>query len=155
LLKKLSNANRQISDVYLWVINDYNKKCNYPLDLIQHVFLLVCEQDKDFIIQLATTGKLKGYVCKLLYNTNRWQRTEYSKQLAANEIPTENINDIADECYQEIIIPLHKIHWYKAEVLKIYAEIGNYRGVAEKTGIHHCSIFQTVKQAKNEIKRLL
>jgi len=151
----LHKADRQISDVYVWVVDVHNKNIKYSIDLIQHVFVIICEQDKDFILDLASRGKLKAYVVRMLYNTNRWSKSNYAKEQATNEIPTESFADIPDEQFSEINIPLNKIYWYKAEVLKLYAEIGNYRGVAEKTGIPTASIFQTVKQAKNEIKRLL
>jgi len=151
----VNEANTYISEVYLWVKNTHNKQGNYGEDLIQYVFCIICEEDKDFIVSLAKQGKLRSYVCKILFNTRRWQRTEYHKQLAANEIPTEVFKEVADQSYSEIEIPLNKLYWYKARVLELYAELGNYRAVSEKTTIPLCSIFNTVQQARKEIKKHL
>lgn len=151
----MNEANTYISEVYLWVKNTHNKQGNYDDDLIQYVFCIICEEDKEFIVSLAKQGKLRSYVCKILFNTRRWQRTEYNKQLAANEIPTEVFKEVADYQYNEIEIPLNKLYWYKARVLELYAELGNYRAVSEKTTIPLCSIFNTVQQARKEIKKHL
>jgi len=124
-------------------------------DLIQHVFKLVCEQEDKFINELIANNKLKHYVAKVIYNTKRWHRTEWAKQQAALEIPTESFNEINLEEYQEITIPLEKLHWFKSEILKLYAELGSYRAVAEKTQINVSAVHKYVTQAKKEIKQLI
>lgn len=139
-----------IAEVYKECIATYG--CN---DLIQHVFKLVCELEENFINELIKNGKLRHYVAKLIYNTKRWQRTEWSKQKAVNEIPTESFNENAFEVYDEITIPLEKLHWFKSEILKLYVELGSYRAVAEKTTINVSAVHKYVKQAKKELKALL
>lgn len=124
-------------------------------DLIQFVFAKICEQDDTFIASLIDNGKLRHYIAKLIYNTKHWQRTEWTKQMAAKEIPTEIFNEKADEKYNELEIPIEKIYWFKAEILKLYAELGTYRAVALKTGINVSAVFKYVNAARNDIKQLI
>ena len=48
-----------------------------------------------------------------------------------------------------------KMHWYKVQVLKEYAELGTYQAVSNKTKIPLTSIFKTVQEARKEIKAKL
>lgn len=139
-----------ITEVYNECIKTYG--CT---DLIQFVFTKVCEQDDTFIGSLVENGKLRHYVAKLIYNTKHWQRTEWTKQQAKQEIPTENFFEAVDEHYEEIDLPLDKLHWFKCEILKLYAELGSYRAVAEKTTINVSAVHKYVTQAKKELKQLL
>lgn len=151
----MHKADRHIANVYEWIKENNKRVGGYSCDLIQHVFCIICEEDKDFIVDLANRQKLKGYVIKILYNTSKWQRTNYSKQLAENEVPTDIFEDVPDTVYEEIDIPLHKLHFYKAGILELYAALGNYRAVSRQTTIPISNIFDTVKKARKEIIKLL
>lgn len=144
------NRNQAITEVYNECITTYG--CT---DLIQFVFAKICEQDDIFIGSLIDNGKLKHYIAKLIYNTKHWQRTEWTKQQAVKEIPTENFNDLPLENYNELEIPIEKIYWFKAEILKLYSELGTYRAVAKKTGINVSAVFKYVNAARNDIKQLI
>lgn len=122
-------------------------------EVLQHTFTeLLCKPEAE-ILDLHARNKLTAYVAKMLVNMVRWQRSSFRK-LEAKETPLESLTDVLDEiAVDEIVIPLHKIHWYEAKILELYADLGTYRKVAEVTGIPHISIFHTVQNARKNIKK--
>jgi DNA-directed RNA polymerase specialized sigma24 family protein len=144
-------------------------------DLKQHVFLQLFEQKEAFIHDLNSRGKLKAYIVKMLYNTARFSRTKFSKEMgkevsfgdigevserlcqqSAFEI-TRGTNDLRtkDDEFEELNCAVSKIYWYKSQLLKLYSEVGTYKKVSEVTGIPVASVFATITQARKEIKQLL
>lgn len=151
--------NELISDLYLskdiGIIKGKIKPADIADDVIQHAFLELCLLSEELIQDLHARGKLQHFCVKLIYNTANWSNGTLKKQLG-RETPTEDFSDIVDDDEpQEINLPMHKLHWYKSEVLKLYAELGTYQKVADITHIPMCSIYNTVKQAKKEIKQFI
>lgn len=125
-------------------------------DLKQHVFCELYAKPPEFIIDLKSRGKLRGYISSMVWSISKMKRTNsFARQFGVNETPTDTIPDVAEE--RETIDPvdLSKLHWYKAELLKLYAELGTYKAVSESTGIPTVSVFNTVKQAKKLIRQTL
>lgn len=151
------NAKQIISDLY---ISQDLRACLARIrpveiqeDVLQHTFTeLLCKPEAD-ILDLHARNKLTAYVAKMLVNMVRWQRSSFRK-LEAKETPLESLTDVLDEItVDEIVIPLHKIHWYEAKILELYAELRSYRKVSEATGIPHISIYHTVQNARKNIKK--
>lgn len=125
-------------------------------DLKQFVFLNLLEMPEEVITGLHRDGRLKHYVAKMIYNTANWRnRSKFYNAFGPAEMSTETFDDIADTPYDEINIPLHKIYWYKAELLRLYSVHGTYQAVADITRINVVSVFKTVRQARKEIKPLI
>lgn len=45
------------------------------------------------------------------------------------------------------------LHWYNAELIRLWTELGNYRAIARVTGIPHVSCFHTIRKSINELKQ--
>lgn len=127
---------------------------NLQEDIKQHVFLELFTMDEAALMDMNNRGKLKHYIVKMIYNTARWTKSSFKKQFG-QETPTESFIDVEDQVEEKIELPIDELYWYKAEMLKLYAKHGTYQRVAEITGINISSIFQTVKQAKAEIKKAI
>ena len=144
-------------------------------DLKQHVFLELFEHSEDFILDLHNRGKLKSFIVKMMFNTSRFTKSKFSKEMgkeisfgnfeeinekvcqqSAFEI-TRGVSDLRtkDDEFEEMNCALSKIYWYKAEILKLYSELGTYKKVSLTTGIPVASVFATVNQARKEIKQLI
>jgi DNA-directed RNA polymerase specialized sigma24 family protein len=144
-------------------------------DLKQHVFLELFEHSEDFIMDLFNRGKLKSFIVKMLYNTSKFTKSKFSREMgkeisfgdleeveekicqhSAYEI-TKGVNDLRtkDDEYEELNCAVSSIYWYKAEILKLYSELGTYKKVSLTTGIPVASVFATVNQARKEIKQLI
>lgn len=119
-------------------------------DIKQHCFLELFEKDEALIMDLHERGKLKAYICKTLYNTARFTRTSFAKQLGREE-PTECLEDTIDEEYEEIELDLSNLHWYKREMIKLYAEQGTYKKVSDLTHIPFSSVYNTVLETRKQI----
>lgn len=123
-------------------------------DIKQHCFLELFEKPEEFILDLYNRKKLKNYIIKVLYNTSRWINTPLHKQLG-KETPTEFIEDSECEVYEEINIEpvMNDIYWYKAEMIRLYAEHGTFQKVSDLTGIPLKSVYTTIVEARKEIKK--
>jgi DNA-directed RNA polymerase specialized sigma24 family protein len=133
-------------------------------DVRQAAFLVLYEKDEVFIMDLHSRGKLRQYVAKTIYNTAHFSESGFNRaNRRATEIPTENFSCVADEepdyDYEALVeacpIKLEAIYWYNRDLLKLYVKLGSYRKVAEETGIPCRSVYDAVKQAKADMKKLL
>lgn len=151
-------------------------------DVRQHVFLILFEKDEAFIIDLHERGKLRSYVAKTLYNTAHYSESSFNRQLRRRtEIPTDSFegdskpeNDESTKVNQTFGAPpdqeepydyealvescslnLSKIYWYNRDMLRLYVELGSYQKVSDATGIPKRSVYDAVKKAKEDMKKLL
>lgn len=133
-------------------------------DILQHCFLELFQKPPDFIKDLHARGKLKPYIVKILYNTATYTRSSFAKQ-QGKETPTdfcgnakyevirfENEEKEREEVHQQVACAVSETYWFKADLLKMYAELGTYKAVSDKTGIPSTTVFNTVQAAKKEIK---
>lgn len=142
-------------------------------DILQHCFLELFQKPPDFIIQLHDRGKLKAYIVKILHNTATYNRTSFTKQFG-KETPTdfctetkyevirfENEENERIETYREIDCAVSTLGVTKSgmrytdAMLKLYAELGTYKAVSEKTGIPQTSVFNTIKEVRKAIRKQL
>lgn len=136
-------------------------------DILQHTFLELFEKEESFILELDGRGKLKAYIVKILYNTATYSRSSFAKALG-KETPTDICGDAKYEVirYEDeekertesnnsVACAVSNLHWYKANMLAIYAELGTYKAVSEKTKIPLSSVFKTITEARKEIKKQL
>jgi len=123
-------------------------------DIKQHCFLELFEKSEEFILDLHKRNKLKHYIVKVLYNTSRWSGTPFHKQLG-KETPTDIFKDSECEIYEEIDIEpaIKSIYWYKAELIRLYAEHGTFQKVSDLTKIPLKSVYTTIIEARKEIKK--
>lgn len=149
----------EVSEVLKKIYPDYIRE-----DVRQHAFLVLFEKEEAFIIDLHSRGKLRQYVAKTIYNTANFSESKFNREYRrSTEIPTEDIQDVPDEQesydYEALVescsVKLEAIYWYNRDLLKLYVELGSYRKVSEKTGIPVNSVHHAVKQAKEEMKKLL
>jgi DNA-directed RNA polymerase specialized sigma24 family protein len=133
-------------------------------DVRQHAFLVLFEKDEAFIIDLHTRGKLRQYVAKTIYNTANFSESKFNREYRRHtEIPTESFQCVPDEetdyDYEALVescnVKLEAIYWYNRDLLRLYVKLGSYRKVSEETGIPVNSVHHAVKQAKEEMRRLL
>jgi hypothetical protein len=50
---------------------------------------------------------------------------------------------------------IEKLEWYESEMMKLYVECGNYRGMEKRTRIPYSSCFCTVKNAIKKIQEVI
>jgi hypothetical protein len=132
-------------------VKKYIKPVEIQNDIIQVTFLELLEKPDEFIIDLYTRNKLKQYVINMMYNQLKWQRSSYKKTLQ-KELSVFEFIDIPEEIAPEkIIIPLHKLNWYDAKMLELYAEHKSYRKIEAETGIEYSGICKTIQKVRKEI----
>ena len=162
-------ATDMLTDIYLsQEVKDCIKKLrpeHLQQDILQHTFLELYEKPVTFIEDLHNRGKLKAYIVKILYNTATYSRTRFAKeqgketptdfcQAAKYEVLTANDEYIEkQQAYEDVTCAMGEMHWYKVELLKMYAELGTYKAVSDQLGIPLTSVFITVTEAKKEIKQ--
>lgn len=140
-------------------------------DIIQHVFTELYAKPDDFIFELEQRQKLKPYIVKQIWNLTHYTEDRFNRQyrtvreratdfcepsvyeLRHYEGPRERRD--AQDTVAELKTHLSQMHWYKARVFELYAELGTYRAVSEVTGIPTTSVYRTVQELKKELKQKL
>lgn len=113
-------------------------------DIKQFCFLKLLETKKEIN---------KGFIFSFIYKTYIWQNGEFYRQLG-REVLCDNFPDVEDD-YDNIEIDIEHLYWYKKEVLKLYAKIGNLRELSKQTHIPVASLHRTITDARKEIKQKL
>lgn len=148
-------------------------------DLKQHVFLLLLEKTDEFIIGLYSIGKLKNYIVKVICQLVNFKEDKFHRANRRSReilIDFQNIQIIDNtgegDTFGRLISPdatmerkekermedicvaeLEKIYPYNQELLRKYIEFGNYRKVAEWSGIPVMSVYDAIKTARKQLKK--
>lgn len=148
---------------------DYRAICrkvggNDADDLYQELVLLVLEIPEAKLTQLNETC-LKCFFYRMAERQyNRPNSAFYRKYRKPNRLMKEHAENIAlfehsadglDDLIAEVeqaMTELDGIYWYDAKMMRVYAEIGSMRAVAEETGIPLISIHGTVNKARKFLK---
>ena len=124
-------------------------------DLRQHLFLTLLEKPEAFILELHSRGKLQHYVVSTLFNLVRWQTGTFNKT-KLREVLVEELPELTEEIQTDApVVELERLYWYEARMLELYAEHRSYRKIEALTGINYVSVFNTIKKARANIKKLI
>lgn len=147
-----------IQEMYLsGDINDAIGKMN-PIDLQddlrQEVFLVLCEMDEAKLFEMYEQGYLKYFIVRTILNMAKSDRSNFYKKFRQvyQEIPITY--EVEKEEYNEDLInKLEKglgiLHWYEAELLKLYASNGkNLLAISRETKIPYRSLIKTIRKAR-------
>ena len=126
-------------------------------DLRSELFKVLCEMDEDKLIDMHKRNVLKFYLVRTMINmmqsnTSKFYRT-YRKPLNI-ELP---LYDRDEELLLKIENEISKLHWFSADLLKLYAinHNCNAKELSRATGIPYMTIHRVLKQTKRELKRKL
>ncbi len=148
-------------------------------DIKQYVFLQLFERPESEIQDLHDRGKLKAYIVKMIYNTDRFKDSPFTRQYGFNRNVKEiterdhpiDESDNEEELFQmeqarlieefvseidrkiEIGVPLNQLPLKPLEVdmVRLYSDHGNFRLVEALTGIPRTTIHRAVQKAKKAI----
>jgi hypothetical protein len=123
-------------------------------DLRQEVFLVLCEMDEAKLFEMYDGGYLKYFIVRTILNMAKSDRSNFYKRFRQvyAEIPVTY--EIKKEEYDETLMNklekgLEVLHWYEAELLKLYANNGkNLLAISRETKIPYRSLIKTIRKAK-------
>ena len=124
-------------------------------DLLQEVFLVLCEMDEDRLLKMYKDGYLKYFVVRTIVNMAKSDRSNFARTFRK---VYEEVGDLGSvEPYDDSInVKLNKsmevLHWYEEQIFKLYAESGNLLQVSRDTKIPYRSLLKTVKKVKTLLK---
>lgn len=155
---EMNKRNFIIQEMYLSTdINDAIGKMN-PVDLQddlrQEVFLVLCEMDESKLFEMYDGGYLKYFIVRTILNMAKSDRSNFYKKFRQvyQEIPLAY--EVKKEDYDEALLNklekgLEVLHWYEAELLKLYANNGkNLLAISRETKIPYRSLIKTIRKAK-------
>jgi hypothetical protein len=126
-------------------------------DLRSELFKVLCEMDEDKLIDMYKRNVLKFYLVRTMINmmqsnTSQFYRTyrkPLNQEIKLHDRDEDLLNKVEDE--------LSKMHWYKAELLRVYAikHNCNAKELSRVTGIPYMSIHRELKLTKRELKKQL
>lgn len=130
-----------------------------PQDVKQQAFTTLLEKPADLIMGLQAKGELLPYACQVIKNTANWTNGTLRRQLG-KEVLTDNFGNIeqpAEETTDRAVVslPLDRLHWFNADLIRLYMEHRTYRKVAMVTGIPVMTVFDAVKKGKQQLKKMI
>jgi len=127
-------------------------------DLRQEVFLVLCEMNEAKLFEMFEQGYLKYFIVRTILNMAKSDRSGFYKKFRQlyQEIPLSY--ELQKEEYDESLVTkleegMQVLHWYEAELLKLYAENGkNLLAISRDTKIPYRSLLKTIRKAKVLLK---
>lgn len=123
-------------------------------DLRQEVFLVLCEMDEDKLLEMYDGGYLKYFIVRTILNMAKSDRSNFYKKFRQvyAEIPItyeQKKEDYNEDLINKLEKGLGVLHWYEAELLKLYASNGkNLLAISRETKIPYRSLIKTIRKAK-------
>lgn len=130
-------------------------------ELRSEMFLVLCEMADDRLIDMHENGTLKFYLVRTMIsmiksNTSRFYykfRNQVSCEIDQSHDKAEIDSDYAEEINDKLSKSIEVLHWYEAQILKLYAENGqNILALSRETKIPYRSLMKTIKKAKTLLK---
>lgn len=135
-------------------------------DLKSEVLLILCEEEEWFLHELYTRGELVYWAVRIIMNMMKSTSSPFFEKfrLQVAELPPGyDAEDYYDEQHyrelekleQRAFDMIDELHWYKAELIKLYRRLGSYREVSRQTGIPFQSVQRAVRNGCKQIKKML
>lgn len=132
-------------------------------DLLQEMFLVLCQKPEDEIVKMHEAGYLKFFLVRTMLNMIKSDRSTFYKQFRAvfiefNDWHTKHLTDefeAKESTLKCVTEALDGLAWYEREILKLYSEKRNIVTLARETKIPYRSLFKTIQNAKTKMKQAL
>lgn len=133
-------------------------------DLKAEVFFVLADMEEERLVDMHDRKVLKYFIIRTLLNMIKSDRSTFYKQYR-NFVEfdpkvyiyktSESENEKDMDLYDKLEKNMADIHWYNAELLKLYAidTKFNAKEISRKTGIPYISIIRTLHKTKNELKK--
>lgn len=144
----------------------YNLSGQNKKDLIQELCLIICEKEDE---ELSKMDSYFNFWCVRTLINITGTRGSFTKKYRPHRLVYEDVkfdseldyDKSVDELLDSIEGILNKIEdseargWYKRRLFKLYLDCGSLRKVEKEVGINYSSVYLTVKEVKEKIKKEL
>ena len=135
---------------------------NFPEDVVQEAYLNFLSNSKKSELVFKETYMLEAYFFTMLRNImiNQYKKKEI-KQVPIDEKTIQSkVNEIEVVEYTELIKKINcvvdQFYWYDKKMFNLYRyRIPSIRKISMETQISKKSVFKTLKNCKNKIKKEL
>ena len=126
-------------------------------DLRQELYLVLCEQSEEKLMEMYTKGWIKYFLVRTICNMAKSDRSTFFKTFRKTFIEYGEHHDRADEVFdEEMMMKVNKsmgeLHWYEREVFVAYAEVGNITEISRETKIPVSSLYKTIRKVRKTIR---
>ena len=120
-------------------------------DVLQQVALIVCEMEPAQVERIEPYFNFWCVRTITIVAARNGQVGKYCDTIA------DTVKDVADTHEPEPIDtkPIDGLYWYDRELLKMYAELGSIRKVAQQLNIPTMTMATEIKRVKENAKRVL
>lgn len=130
---------------------------NLQEDLKAEVLLIMSEVSEDKLLGLYERGKIVGFaigitIRQIKSNTSAFYK-KYRTEIPGLKAELEYCDNAQLTLAKAAIGELDNLTWYERGLIDLYCDLGNYRAVETETGIPHISVYLTVKNACEKIRK--
>ena len=148
-------------------------KTDYAEDLLHECFEAILKYPKEEVEFIKQDGKLFFFGARIMANMYHSKTSRYyykikkynQEHIDNQDTNLDNFIFTNDNSAQDSMLRIEKVlkemYWYDRELFRLYYYGDNdgttytYTTLAEKTGISRRSIFYTIKNVKNKIKKTI
>jgi len=142
------------------------KPINLQDDLKNEVAEVLCGEEEWFIQELYTRGELKYWARRIIRNMGKSVSSPFAKTYrkftcglpAWYDVEQEETETIAERTHREhledrALASIDSLHWYRAELIKLYRKHGTFRKVADEAGVSFQSAQRTINKGCEELRK--
>jgi hypothetical protein len=132
-------------------------------DLKSEIVLILMETEEAKLIGLHQRKELKFFTVRIILNQIQSKSSPFYKKF---RVPVVELNgyETADEYNHEdreikelmedvAIEEIDRLHWYNAELLRLYIQHGNFRAIEKLTRIPFVSCYKNIKSSLKMLKQ--
>lgn len=128
-------------------------------DLKAEVFMVLCEMEDNKLFGMYERNEIRFYLVRTMLNMIKSDRSQFWKKYRnySEYEPNETIEQPQNSIIDIMELGIERLHWYQKEILKLYTFDfnKNAKELSRNTGIPYMSIIRTLKQTKNELKKII
>lgn len=173
--KILSDLTKR-ADIKQVIRNITKNDVYYGEELYQELFIILCEQPEEKIIQMHCEGWIDHFIIRVLNNSFNsttspfYHKVKKGVQNKIDHIDEENgidhMEELIDKHSSEVSAQyeaevalvseeIEKLYWYDRDIVKLWLKLGTVTAVSKQTGIGTFPLRQTMKSSKEELKKAI
>ena len=131
-------------------------------DLKSEIILILMETEESKLIGLHQRNELKYFTVRIILNQIQSKSSPFYKKF---RIPVVELNgyekeddynhfdrEIKESLEDVALDEINNLHWYNAELLRLYVQLGNFRAIEKLTKIPFISCYKNIKHSLKILK---
>lgn len=128
-------------------------------DLKAEVFLVICEMDEEKLLGMYQRNEIKFYIVRCMLNMIKSDRSAFWKLYRNHSeyVERDTTERVQNDIEAKMLKGFEEIYWYNKKIFELYTyEFDcNAKALSRETGINYMAIIRSLKQTKEQMKKII